>query len=129
MAHPELEHAGMTVAQFAALLAQLPFEAVRREALERGAELMAATVRQALSEAPAGGEHGVPWLRSGALRDSIGHEADDSEAVVGSSAPVAVFQEIGTERDRPRPFLSPVAERDGEAVARSIGAAVAEMFR
>ena len=119
----------MTVAQFTAWLAQLPFEAVRREALERSAAQMAEMVRQALSEAPADGEHGVPWLRSGTLRDSIGHEADDGEAVVGSSDPVAVFQEIGTERDRPRPFLSPVAERDGEAVARSIGAAIAEMFK
>ena len=119
----------MTVAQFAGWLAQLPFEAVRRQALERSAALMAETVRQALSEAPTAGEHGMPWLRSGTLRDSIGHEADDSEAVVGSSDPVAVFQEIGTERDRPRPFLSPVAERDGETIARSIGAAIAEMFR
>lgn len=119
----------MTVSQFAAWLAQLPFEAVRREALERSAALMAETVRQALSEEPAAGEHGTPWLRSGRLRDSIGHEADDGEAVVGSSDPVAVFQEVGTERDCPRPFLSPVAERDGEVVARSIGAAIAEMFR
>lgn len=119
----------MTAAQLAAWLGQLPFEAVRREALERSAALMAEEVRQALSEAPADGEHGVPWLRSGVLRDSIGHEADDSGAVVGSSDPVAVFQEVGTGRDRPRPFLSPVAERDGEAVARSIGAAIAEMFR
>ena len=119
----------MTVSQFTAWLTQLPFETVRRQALERSAALMAETVRQALSEGPAAGEHGMPWLRSGRLRDSIGYEADDSEAVVGSSDPVAVFQEIGTERDYPRPFLSSVAERDGEAIARLIGAAIAEMFR
>ena len=119
----------MTVAQFAAWLAQLPFEAVRREALERGAALMARTVRQSLSEVPGGGEHGVPWRRSGALHASIGHQVDDDVAVVGSSDPVAVLQEIGTQHDRPRPFLLPVAERDGEAAARAIGAALAEMFR
>ena len=119
----------MTVAQFAARLAQLPFEAVRREALERSAALIADTVRQSLSEVPGGSEHGVPWRRSGALSASIGHQVDDDVAVVGSTDPVAVFQEIGTERDRPRPFLSPVAERDGEAVARSIGVAIAELFR
>lgn len=129
MAHPELEHAGMTVAEFAAWLAQMPFEAVRREALERSAAVMAEAVRQTLSEAPEGGEHDLPWLRSGALRDSIGHESDDSEAVIGSADSVAVFQEAGTDRVPPRPFLAPVAERDGEAAARSIGAAIAEMFR
>jgi len=119
----------MTVAEFAAWLAQLPFEAVRREALEQSAAAMAETVRQALSQAPEAGEHDLPWLRSGTLRDSIGHDADDSEAVIGSADPVAVFQETGTERASPRPFLSPVAERDGEAAARTIGAAIAEMFR
>ena len=129
MAHSKLEHAGVTVAQFAAWLAQLPFDATRREALERSAALMADTVRQSLSEVPGEAEHGVPWRRSGALRASIGHQVDDDVAVVGSSDPVAVFQEIGTERDRPRPFLLPIAERDGEAVARSIGEAIAEIFR
>ena len=118
----------MTVAEFAAWLAQLPFEAVRRDALERSAAVMAEAVREALSQ-PAGGGHEAPWLRSGALRDSIGHEADDCAAVVGSSSAVAVFQETGTARDRPRPFLGPVAEQGGEEAARSIGAAVAEMFK
>ncbi len=119
----------MTVAEFAAWLAQLPFEAVRRDALQRSAAVMAEAVREALSQPPAGSGHEAPWLRSGALRDSIGHEADDCVAVVGSSSPVAMFQEMGTARDRPRPFLAPVAEQGGEEAARFIGAAIAEMFR
>ena len=119
----------MTAAELAAWLAQLPFEAVRRDALERSASLMAEAVRETLSQTPAEGGHEAPWLRSGALRDSIGHDADDGAAVIGSSSPVAVFQELGTMRDSPRPFLAPAAEQGGEEAARLVGAAIAEMFR
>ena len=50
-----------------------------------------------------------PLERTGAMRDSIGHEIDVAalEGVAGAKDKVAVFQEMGTERGiPPRPFLA-----------------------
>ena len=46
-----------------------------------------------------------PLLRTGALRDSIGHTVKDSEAQVGSNSDIAVYQELGTTSVPPRSFL------------------------
>jgi hypothetical protein len=60
-----------------------------------------------------------PLLRTGEMRESISAEVDavTLTGVVGSTDPVAVFQELGTPHIPPRPFLStamfgaqPVAE-------------------
>jgi hypothetical protein len=60
-----------------------------------------------------------PLLRTGEMRESISASVDAATltGVVGSTDPVAIFQELGTERIPPRPFLStamlgaePVAE-------------------
>jgi hypothetical protein len=60
-----------------------------------------------------------PLLRAAQMRESISAEVDAGTltGVVGATDPVAIFQELGTERIPPRPFLStamlgaePVAE-------------------
>lgn len=114
----------MSVRAFAELLGRVDLARVKAEALERGAARMAEAVREALSHSP-GGAHDVPWLGSGALRDSIGQESNADGAVVGSTSSVAVYQELGTRHDPPRPFLAPVGAALGAAVAQEVGAAVA----
>ncbi len=105
-------------------LERLRPEEVMAKALAEQAQRMAARVRDGLSEAPGAAGHDEPWLRSGALRDSIGVQADGLQAVVGSSDPAAVPQELGTARMPARPFLAPVAAGMGEEVARAVGAAM-----
>ena len=110
-------------------LERLRPEEVMARALAEQAARMAARVREGLSEPPGGAGHDEPWLRSGALRDSVGAEADGLQAVVGSSDPAAVPQEMGTAHMPARPFLAPVAAGMGEEVARAVGTAVAAALR
>ena len=102
-------------------------EEVLRRAAERGAGVLAEGVRARLSEAP-GGAHDTPWVESGRLRDSIGvaaeGDADGMRAVVGSSDPAAVPQELGTVHAVARPFFAPAAAEMGEEAARVVGAVV-----
>lgn len=93
--------------------------------LAEQAKRMAASVREGLSEPSGAAGHDEPWLQSSALRDSVGVQADGLQAVVGSSDPAAVPQEMGTERMEARPFLAPVAAAMGEDVARAIGTRMA----
>jgi phage gpG-like protein len=106
-------------------LARLDLPAVQHAALEDAAGRLDAAVRQSLSSQP-GGEHALPWLRTGALRASIDHRTDADSAVVGSDDPVAVDQELGTLRIPPRPFLATTAAAHAAEIARSVGAAIAE---
>jgi phage gpG-like protein len=62
-----------------------------------------------------------PLLRSGALRDSIEREVSGNTAHVGSNLDAAVFQELGTARIPPRPFLGAAAFRKGEEAALAAG--------
>jgi phage gpG-like protein len=50
----------------------------------------------------------APLLRTGQMRDSIQREVDpiDLSVVVGSAEKIALYQEMGTSRIPPRPFLS-----------------------
>jgi phage gpG-like protein len=57
-----------------------------------------------------------PLLRTGELRDSIGHAVRGFEAVIGSTSDVAVYQELGTDRIPPRPFLGPAVVENEEAL-------------
>ena len=97
-------------------------------ALAAEAAGLAEAVRAGLGQAP-GGSHDRPWQRSGALAVSVGFVADGSSAVVGSSDPAAVPQEVGTATVPPRPFLAPVAAEQGEAVMRGVAARVAAVLR
>jgi len=110
-------------------LERLRPEEVMARALAEQAQRMAARVRERLSETPGAAGHDEPWLQSGALRDSVGAQADGLQAVVGSSDPAAVPQELGTAHMPARPFLVPVAAGMGEEVARAVGAAVAAALR
>lgn len=92
--------------------------------LEGQAALMARAVQDGLGDPPGGG-HDRPWLETGALRASVGHQADGLQAVVGSSDPAAAPQEMGTVHLPPRPFLAPAAAAMGEDVAKAAAAAVA----
>lgn len=63
-----------------------------------------------------------PLLRTGELRDSIEAKSSGNEAVVGSSDIVALYQECGTSKIPPRPFLGPA----GYASQSNIGTMTAE---
>ncbi len=110
-------------------LERLRPEEVMARALAEQAQRMAARVREGLSETPGAAGHDEPWLQSGALRDSVGAQADGLQAVVGSSDPAAVPQELGTAHMPARPFLVPVAAGMGEEVARAVGAAMVAALR
>ena len=110
-------------------LERLHPEEVMAKALAEQAERMAARVREGLSEQPCGAGHDEPWLRSGALRGSVGVQAEGLQAAVGSNDPAAVPQELGTARMPARPFLAPVAAGMGEDVARSVGERVVAALR
>lgn len=66
---------------------------------------------------------GAPLERTGELRDSIEHEVVGLEAVVGSKDPVAEWQEFGTDRIPPRPFIGPAAFESKDKVEGILGAA------
>ena len=110
-------------------LERLRPEEVMARALAEQAACMAARVRDGLSEPPGAAGHDEPWLQSGALRDSVGAQADGLQAVVGSSDPAAVPQEMGTAHMPTRPFLAPVAAAMGEEVARAVGGKMAAALR
>ena len=109
-------------------LAQLDLVPTERSALGHAAAMLQDAVRQRLSDTP-GEPHDAPWLRSGALRASITHEADDTEAIVGSADPVAIYQECGTRTDPPRPFLAPAGAAEAPRLATEIGVAVLGRLR
>jgi HK97 gp10 family phage protein len=74
-------------------------------------------------------QHGYPenepLLRSGELRDSIKREVSDLEAVIGSESEIAAYQEFGTDKIPPRPFMGPALFNNREKIAKILGAAVA----
>ena len=62
-----------------------------------------------------------PLLRTGALRDSIGHTVQDSVAQVGSNSDIAVYQELGTRHMPPRSFLGGAAAEKLDDIKRIVG--------
>jgi len=109
-------------------LSRLDLAATEHVALEQAATGLQDAVRQRLSHTP-GESHDAPWLRSGALRGSVTHEVDGTEALVGSDDPVAVDQECGTRTDPPRPFLAPVAAVEAGGLVAGIAVAVLARLR
>jgi HK97 gp10 family phage protein len=65
-----------------------------------------------------------PLLRSGDLRESIKNEVSATHAVIGSTSDVAVYQELGTEKMPPRPFLGPAVLHNEEKIKRILGGAI-----
>lgn len=67
-----------------------------------------------------------PLQRSGELRDSISHQAGQREFVVGSTEPVALYQELGTPTIPPRAFLATALHRNVPTILRTVGKAAEE---
>ena len=110
-------------------LARADIQAVASQALAAGAERMAEAVKAGLAAPPGATDHDRPWLRTGALHDSIAAQSDGLAAAIGSNDPAAAPQELGTNKLPPRPFLAPVATEMGQAVAQSVGQAVAAALK
>lgn len=79
------------------------------------APLAAATVADRIAK---GFTPDDPLLRDGTLRDSISRTVEGHEAAIGSTSDIAVYQELGTEKIPPRPFLGPAAFNNREAVEK-----------
>jgi phage gpG-like protein len=109
-------------------LARLDINAVQQAAMQSAATTLQDAVQQTLSGLP-GGDHSIPWRQTGALRDSIVHQSDSSTAIVGSSNPVAVHQELGTGKIPPRPFFSPTATAHAPELALNISGSIAAAIR
>ncbi|HHA1936229.1 TPA: hypothetical protein ACOEP6_004741 [Enterobacter ludwigii] len=69
-----------------------------------------------------------PLLRSGELRDSISHRVMGLAAVVGSTDDKAVWQEYGTDRIPPRPFIGPAYVKSFHKITEMVGFAVMKGF-
>ena len=65
----------------------------------------------------------APLLREGTLRDSIVVESFPHEAIIGSKMKIAGYQEFGTNRIPPRPFLGPAAFANQKKIAAIVGMA------
>ena len=65
-----------------------------------------------------------PGLRTGEMRESIGHEVGDKEAVIGSNDDHMVYFELGTENQPPRSVLGTALVRKAPDVARILGEGV-----
>ncbi len=117
------------LAEIRARLDQVRPAEIMATALSEQAERLADTVREALSEPQGAGDHEKPWVRTGALRDSIAVSANGLEAAVGSNDPAAAPQEMGTSRIPPRPFLAPAATANAEAIAKAVAEPVVDALR
>lgn len=69
-----------------------------------------------------------PLLRDGTLRESIKHEVSGLEAIIGSKSDIAAYQEFGTEKIPPRPFIGPAAFENKEKIERVLGEAAVAGF-
>ena len=70
-----------------------------------------------------------PLLRTGELRDLIGHIVEGNVGYVGTNDPVAKYHEYGTAKIPPRPFLAgALAATEGE-IPKIFGSAVSAAMR
>ena len=51
------------------------------------------------------------------MRDGIEHSVSDNTVTVGSELDIAEYQELGTDRIPPRPFIGPAMMHHGEHAA------------
>lgn len=64
-----------------------------------------------------------PLLRTGELRGSIERQVHNLEAVIGSKSDIAAYQEFGTDKIPPRPFLGPAVIHNRKKIERIVGEA------
>lgn len=60
----------------------------------------------------------TPLVLTGELYASIEHESAGSEAVIGSKMEIAAYQEFGTEKIPPRPFMGPAVFVNKEKIEK-----------
>jgi HK97 gp10 family phage protein len=65
-----------------------------------------------------------PLLRRGDLKNSIQREVSGLTAVIGSKSDIAAYQEFGTNRIPPRPFIGPAVIHNEKLVLEVLGKAV-----
>lgn len=118
----------MTPKELANRLSLIDTDAIARAALASSAADLVDEVRAALSIAP-GGPHDHPWLRTGALRNSVVTDSENDTIVVASTSQVAVWQEHGTTTTPPRPSFGPAAARNSQGIAHAVAEAVAQALR
>lgn len=90
------------------------------------APLAEATKQDRVSQ---GFQEDEPLLRTGEMRDSISHQVSGHEVAIGSTSDIAVYQELGTSKIPPRPFLGPAAVRNVPTIIETLGAAVVAGMR
>lgn len=64
-----------------------------------------------------------PLLRTGQLQQSISHQTELIETIIGSTDEVMVYQELGTPTIPPRPVLGPAVVRNAEKIRKVLGEA------
>jgi hypothetical protein len=70
-----------------------------------------------------------PLLRSGELKDSIESEVIGLAAIVGTKSQIGLWQEVGTDRIPPRPFIGTAYVRKIDPLMESIGLAISRGFK
>ena len=63
----------------------------------------------------------APLLETGFMRDSIQHEVDGWEAVMGSTDPKMLWHENGTDRIPPRPVIGPALLHNMDMIQSKLG--------
>lgn len=70
-----------------------------------------------------------PLERSGELKNSIESEVVGLAGIVGSKSEIGLWQEMGTDRIPPRPFIGPAYVRKIDPLMESIGRAISRGFK
>lgn len=88
---------------------------------EGWAALAESTVKQKQAKGQTGRVSATdPLLATGELRDSVSSRVDGHTVTLGSTDPVAPFQEFGTSRIPPRPFIGATMHQHGHEAAHTI---------
>jgi hypothetical protein len=70
-----------------------------------------------------------PLERSGELKNSIESEVVGLAGIVGTKSEIGLWQEMGTDRIPPRPFIGPAYVRKIDPLMNAIGLAITKGFK
>lgn len=118
-----------------ALVAVASLEGPKRSAMEKACVILEDSAKEAIGTYEFGwpplgeaaiAKHGdTPLLDTGALKGSITHEVESGElAYVGTDVEYAKYQEFGTSKIPPRPFLGGALAAKGQEAADCFAAEV-----